>query len=165
MRPRFEVAADLDADEALRRITGELGTAGSPVEGLVAGYHVELMIPKSTRHFWSPRLSLELDAQESGVRLRGLYGPRPAVWTLFAMFYSALGFVALMGAVFGYAQWAIDRTPWALWTLPIAAALALGAYATSLVGQRLALEEMQFLHRYARGRLGVELPSPYERRS
>jgi hypothetical protein len=162
MRPRFVVATELATDEGLRRITGELGEPGCPVEGLVAGNHVDLMIPKSARHYWSPRLSLEFEPLDTGVRVRGLYGPRPAVWTLFAMFYSALGFLAVMGAIFGYSQWLIDQTPWALWSLPIAVVAAVGAYVTSLIGQRLALEEMQFLHGYAKRRLGVELPSPYK---
>jgi hypothetical protein len=161
MRPRFVVSVDLDPEEGLRRITGELGCAECPVDGMVAGNHVDLMIPKADRRFWSPRLSLEFTPAESSVRVRGLYGPRPAVWTMFAMFYCALAFVAMMGAIFGYSQWVIDQRPWALWSLPATLVLALGAYATSLVGQRLALEEMQFLHRYAKQRLGIELPSPY----
>ena len=54
----------------------------------------------------------------------------------------ALGFAMLVGASWGYAQWATDSRPWALLSLPVAAVGAAALVVTSLVGQRLGRQQM-----------------------
>lgn len=150
MRPRFELVVETPLDEMLSRLHLAVQVPASPVVGMVAGNHLELMIPKERRHFWSPRLSLKLTAIEEQTRLRGLFGPRPSVWTLFATFYAFLGFIVVLAAMFGASQWSIGNPPTAFWGVPIAGVGALVAYGLSLAGQRLAQDEMQLLDRFLR---------------
>jgi hypothetical protein len=162
MRPRFQVELKMSADEALERVTRALGDPGCPVEALRAGQHVDLMIPRADRRYWSPRLGVEFEASEPASRVHGLFGPRPSVWTLFATFYALMGFMAVIGGMLGWSQWIIDQTAWGFWFLPAAVLGALGAYGLSLVGQRLSSDQMDLLYAYLAERLG--LPAATHRR-
>ena len=51
----------------------------------------------------------------------------------------------LVFASWGYAQWAMDVTPWAFYVVPVIVLLAVLLFAVSLVGQRLGAEQMQDL--------------------
>lgn len=148
MRPRFQVAINVDSDEARRRLTEPLVGPNCPVEGVLAGFHMELKIPIEKRYFWSPNLSVEILEAEGETRLSGLFGPRPSVWTLFATFYGALAFMAFIGGVFGYSQWVLGKTPWAFWGIPVAAVGSLLGYSFALYGQRLARDQMDLLRSY-----------------
>lgn len=53
-----------------------------------------------------------------------------------------LGFATLVGAAWGYAQWATDATPWAFTLIPVAAVGAALLVIASLVGQRLGTDQM-----------------------
>jgi Na+-driven multidrug efflux pump len=54
----------------------------------------------------------------------------------------ALGFATLVGATWGYAQWATDAIPWAFALIPVAAIGATVLVTASLVGQRLGAQQM-----------------------
>jgi hypothetical protein len=50
--------------------------------------HVFIRIPKSRYHFWSPELHLEVQEETYGcLLLKGLFGYKPAVWTIFVFFH------------------------------------------------------------------------------
>ena len=142
MRPRFTLEVPLEADVLLERL---LTPEGSPerIEIVRAGRHLEWMIPRPARHFWSPRLSLEVVDRDEGCAVSGLFGPRPSVWTMFAAAYMGIGFVAVTASMFAASQWWIDQSPTALYAVPVCAIAALLLYAFSLFGQRLAHDEMQ----------------------
>ena len=62
------------------------------------------------------------------------------------MFLSfALGFSLLVGVTWGYAQWAMDETPWALLSLPLGFLLGGALYLVSLTGQRLGHDQIEHL--------------------
>jgi hypothetical protein len=67
------------------------------------------------------------------------------VWTLYLFLAFALGFALLVGTTWGYAQWATDRPPWALASVPIIIVLGLFLYLASQVGQKLGGEQMDHL--------------------
>jgi Na+-driven multidrug efflux pump len=56
-----------------------------------------------------------------------------------------IGFAALVGATWGYAQWAMEVAPWAWLSLPVCAMLGLGLYLVSLTGQRLGAHQIEHL--------------------
>lgn len=69
----------------------------------IAEHHVFLKIPKHKQHFWSPQLDLELFEQENNTTLlKGLFGPKPAVWTLFMFLHFAVGSLFLGFGIWAY---------------------------------------------------------------
>jgi hypothetical protein len=79
------------------------------------------------------------------VVLRGRFAPHPNIWTLYVFAAFGLGFSLLVGATWGYAQWATESTPWALISVPLVAILGGALYLASLVGQRLGADQMMQL--------------------
>jgi hypothetical protein len=114
--------------------------------GVSVGRHAELFVPEGERRVWSPWLSVTAEeAREAGSLVRGRFAPHPHVWTLYMFLAFGLGFALLVGVTWGYAQWAMGETPWALLSLPLGLVLGSGLYLVSLIGQRLGAEQIEHL--------------------
>ena len=110
--------------------------------GVSVGRHAELFVADEVRRVWSPWLSLTAERSSNGSVLQGRFAPHPGVWTLYLFLAFGLGFALLVGTTWGYAQWAIERTPWALLSVPLVLLFGSGLYLASIVGQRLGAEQM-----------------------
>lgn len=150
MRPRFEVAVNDSVHEVGFRLREALEAPDAPCVGSLYGAHAVLKMPDEDQRFWSPQLSIDLETRPSqnGTRIRGLFGPRPAVWTLFMALYAIIGFSGSMGLAVAYSQWSLDRPATFLWTLPLALVLATAVYGLALLGQRLGEQEMRVLRAF-----------------
>jgi hypothetical protein len=84
-------------------------------------------------------------ASGGGSHVKGRFSPHAHVWTLYMFLAFGIGFAALVGATWGYAQWAMEVAPWAWLSLPGCGALALGLYLVSLTGQRLGAHQIEHL--------------------
>jgi hypothetical protein len=144
VRPRFEIETDLDADALMERVRERLPQCPR-CTGVSVGHHAELFVPDSDRRLWSPWLSVTADPHGSGSLLRGRFAPHPNIWTLYLFLAFGLGFALLVGTTWGYAQWATERTPWALASVPIVLVLGALLYYASQVGQKLGAEQMDHL--------------------
>jgi hypothetical protein len=109
------------------------------------GRHAELFVPDADRRPWSPWLSVTADEHGNGSLLRGRFAPHPNVWTLYLFLAFGLGFALLVGTTWGYAQWATEKTPWALASVPIVIVFGTLLYLASQVGQKLGSEQMDHL--------------------
>ncbi len=145
MRPRFRKEIPLSADEIKKRIENSLRDNQGKCHGEIVQNHVILRIPQEQQHYWSPQLTLQLEEENGKTFMRGLFGPKPAIWTMFVFFYSAIGFLTLMGLMFGLSQWMLKMEPWGLWFVPAGLALLLLLYIASRIGQGLGREQMHQL--------------------
>jgi hypothetical protein len=141
VRPTFEFEFDSDPDSLMEQLRERLPQCPH-CTGVSVGRHAELFVPESERRLWSPWLSVTARDRNGVTFVRGRFAPHPSVWTLYLFLAFALGFALLVGVTWGYAQWATEATPWALWSVPIVLAAAAGLYGTSQVGQRLSASQM-----------------------
>jgi hypothetical protein len=149
IRPRFREIHPLDPEEVIGRLSRMLRHPESPCTGRVVPGHAVINIPEEEIHFWSPQLSISVEEHEEGGSLvRGLYGPRPAVWTLIMFIYAAIAFLGLMGLFLGYSQWALDKPADALWIVPVSLVLGATVYVGAQIGQKLGNEQMETLHEF-----------------
>ena len=143
VRPKIE----LHVSEPPERVTERLrrGLAESTCcEGVSVGMHAEIFVPEAERSVWSPWLSITVEAsEESGSRVRGRFGPHPNLWTLYMFCAFALGVSGFGSLVWGMAQWALGRTPWAFSGIVLCALLGAALYGCSVLGQRLGSEQMR----------------------
>jgi hypothetical protein len=144
VRPRFEIECDLEVDSLMERVRERLPRCPH-CTGVSVGHHAELFVPENERRVWSPWLSVTASPQADGSLLTGRFAPHPNVWTLYLFLAFGLGFALLVGTTWGYAQWATDRTPWALMSVPIILILGSLLYVASQVGQRLGASQMDHL--------------------
>lgn len=144
-RPRFKEVVQLSPTELTERIRKLIDQNKEMCTGEIVDHHVILKIPKSQQHYWSPQLSLELEAVEQGTLIRGLFGPKPNVWTMFVFFYSAIGFLTTMGLIFGLSQMMLKMDADGLWAVPVGGFLLIGLFVMSKVGQSLGKSQMHQL--------------------
>ncbi len=147
-RPRFQTTSNMDISEIQQAVSAHLknsdcGCVGSMVKG-----HIVLKIKPEDLHYWSPQLSLSLENTEEGTLIRGLYGPNPHVWALFLFGYAAIGILILFIGIIGFSQRSLGLSSGILWSLPVLAALGIGLYIGSQIGQKIGAEQTFTLHHF-----------------
>lgn len=161
VRPTFEFEVGLDPSIVMENLRRRLPESPR-CTGMSVGLHAELFVPESERRVWSPWLSVTARETGQGTIVRGRFAPHPSIWTLYLFLAFGLGFALLVGLTWGYAQWAMESTPWALWSAVLIVTLASGLYGISLIGQRLGASQMMQL-RIALDELVPEQSSPPQR--
>lgn len=73
--------------------------------------HVFIRIPKSKSHFWSPELHLEVtEASNKTLLLKGLYGPKPSVWTMFMFLHFVVAGLFIASAIWLYTRYTLEES-------------------------------------------------------
>jgi hypothetical protein len=104
LRPRFKIDLDDNYNVVLKEFSKELKSDTCKFSGKISDGHVFVSVSKKDEHFWSPQLHLEIiEITDETSLLKGLFGPKPQVWTLFMFIHfvigvSFLGFTALLYA-------------------------------------------------------------------
>jgi hypothetical protein len=153
MRPKFEFTFPILPAHAIELLQGIMDNNDHPIEGRVAGNHLMLVIPIKDRHFWSPWLNLEArthrahDSDDTITHIKGRFSPNPSVWTGYMMTYSSLAVLAFLTVMFGVSQAIMGSSPWTFQFLIPILFIAGVMYWSSLVGQKLAHDQMQLLYR------------------
>jgi len=161
LRPRFEFVAPYTPDEATERLRAALAEQEAPCRGRVFPDHAVLYVLHAEERVWSPFLSLDIGRHPGGTLVRGLFGPKPAVWSLFVAAYAACLFGALGALGFAYAQWTLEQSLWALGLLPITAVGALVTYGFARYGQHQGQDQMNRLRGFLDGSLDMpDTPPP-----
>lgn len=145
LRPRFKKKVDFTIDEVKERIANSVKANSEKCNGKIVDNHVILKIPLVQQHYWSPQLTLELQKENEKTIVRGLFGPKPAVWTMFVFFYSGFGFLTLMGLIFGLSQMMLKMNPYGLWSVPIGGSILIGLFIMSKIGQGFSQDQMRQL--------------------
>ncbi|MDY0780893.1 GTP-binding protein [Tenacibaculum sp. IB213877] len=84
LRPRFSINCEKSTIEILERFDAIFKDALCKFKGKIVDNHVVIDVPKKDAHFWSPQLHFEVDEIDGeGTVIKGLFGPKPQVWTLF----------------------------------------------------------------------------------
>lgn len=147
VRPRFRVNTPLNVEETRARIMESLTDLP---EGLVVRNFpglVGLHIADARRHYWSPRLLLNLDPQPDGTTcIEGVYGPEVEIWSLFLYGYIFSGMIGILSGILGGAQFFIHAYPWAFWITGTMALTAACLYVAAQFGQKLGAGHTMQLH-------------------
>lgn len=100
LRPRFSLELNALPENVLYAFEEVANTQEDFIISCVDD-HVFIRIPKHKQHFWSPQLHLEIyKIEQQPTVLKGLFGPKPTVWTLF-MFCTLLWRHYLLAQVYG----------------------------------------------------------------
>lgn len=109
LRPRFQVDLSLPKEELLAVFHNRLRAQKKEYPHKVIDDHIFIDIPQKDNHFWSPQLHLEVVEFEKGSKLKGLFGPKPQVWTLFMFVHFVVGTGFLGCAAWAYSNYSLDR--------------------------------------------------------
>ena len=106
---------------------------------------IELTTTENKVRFWSPQLTMDVNANGDTTLLLARFGPHPHIWTLYMALYSASLAFAIGCVMFGISQWMVGTDPWVLLLIPLSFLLAGLVYGSTYVGQGLGALQMQEL--------------------
>lgn len=111
LRPRFSIDLNEDSELLLERITDYLESDKCLYKNKIVDGHVFIDIPESKSHFWSPQLHFEVvKLDENSSTIKGLFGPKPQVWTLFMFVHFLVATMFLGFCVMAYVRHRLDES-------------------------------------------------------
>jgi hypothetical protein len=149
LRPRFTIHLNCDHEMVLRVFSNNNEGSGDFLVSCLDN-HVFIKIPKEKQHFWSPQLDLEILSFEEGKsEVHGLFGPKPAVWTLFMFFHFIVGSLFIASGMWAYTNASLD-TPFTV-QIVIMALLTITwfvLYFSGRMGKKAGKKEMISMHSF-----------------
>jgi hypothetical protein len=108
LRPRFSIDLAINHDILLEKFKSTITDSKCKFDGKISGSHIFLSIPKKDDHFWSPQLHLEIiEEGEEKTKLKGLFGPKPQIWTFFMFVHFVIGTAFLAFLVLWYSRYSL----------------------------------------------------------
>lgn len=157
IRPRIHLETGYSPDELRDMLSRKLKQPETNIEGTVLTNYIYIEPTKKEQHYWSPQLTITIEKTDSGSLLRGLYGPKPSVWTMFVFFYSIIGFATLIVSMIGLSYWALNKGTTILWLVPLLIMVFLTLYLVAYLGQKFGQRQMIHLHRFMEECLGKRI--------
>ncbi|MDH5475339.1 MAG: hypothetical protein OEX22_06585 [Cyclobacteriaceae bacterium] len=146
IRLRFKLESEEKPSVIISKINNALKTGKAPCTGRINHHFITLHIPESQQHYWSPQLTLTFEEQDEVTTVRGLYAPRPTVWTMFVFFYSIIGMAILVLGTLGLSYSMLDKPSGILWWVPALVLVFLSIYLVAFFGQKVGHKQIDTLH-------------------
>ncbi len=153
IRPRIRIESNLSPSQLSQKVKNNLRDQNK-IEGKVLPNFVTIYPVKEDQHYWSPQLTITIEETENGSLIRGLYGPKPSVWTMFIFFYSFIGFATMIVALIGLSFLSLDKDASILWLVPVLIILFFSLYLVAYLGQKFGHKQMIYLHHFMEECLG-----------
>ena len=157
VRPRIRLQTAMSSDQITQTIKERLKSGVCSCNGQVTKNFATIYPPDEDQHYWSPQLTITLEENEGETLVRGLYGPKPAVWTMFVFFYSFIGFITMIVLMWGLSLWSLGQPAQILWFVPILLLVFLSLFLAAYFGQRFGQKQMTNIHRFLEDCLGQEI--------
>ncbi len=108
LRPRFKLDFDESQQKIISKFENNLNDTACKYRSKIVDGHVIIDVPTDESHFWSPQLNIEIEKIDNGKTIvRGLFGPKPQVWTLFMFFHFATAIAFLGFSIMTYVKWTL----------------------------------------------------------
>jgi hypothetical protein len=137
VRPRFTLISELTVEELFDKSKAAVNDKEAEFTGQVRIGYLSIYPKAEDHHYWSPHLSITIEPDEEDhekTMLSGLYGPSPAVWTMFVFIYGGIAMASLIISIIGFANLSLGEPAEILWTLPLLLLLLVSIYVTSYFG-------------------------------
>jgi len=108
LRPRFKMNFNESQQNIIAKFQHNLMDGNCKYCTKIVDGHIVIDVPEDENHFWSPQLNIEIEKiEENSAVVKGLFGPKPQVWTFFMFFHFAVA-VAFVGfSVTTYVKWTL----------------------------------------------------------
>ena len=157
VRPRFQIEVPYNMEELVTRIQARLDQEDAPCKGRVYHGYASFRPPFKEQHYWSPQLTLSMEELEEGTLLRGLYGPRSEVWTMFIFFYGIIAFAIMVIAIIGFSNMSLGESGMILWLLPVLVIVFLSLYLVAYFGKKMGNDQILMLHHFIEESIGLTI--------
>lgn len=110
LRPRFKMNFNENQDTIISKFKENLEKGDCKYCSKIVDGHIIIDVPAEENHFWSPQLNIEIENNNSEKTIvKGLFGPKPQVWTLFMFFHFAVACAFIGFSVMAYVQYTLKE--------------------------------------------------------
>ena len=150
LRPRFKMEFNESQQKIISKFKDNLKDANCKYCSKIIDGHIIIDVPLGDSHFWSPQLNIEVEKVQGGRAIvKGLFGPKPQVWTLFMFFHFAMAVAFIGFSVMAYVKWTLKAdysfSLIAIIALPV---LWIFMYFVGRVGKKTGHQQMEELHEF-----------------
>ena len=108
LRPRFKMEFNENQQKLIAKFQRNVKNANCKYCVKVIDGHIVIDIPADENHFWSPQLHFEIDrVDENKSIVKGLFGPKPQVWTFFMFIHFAMAFAFIGFSIMAYVKYTL----------------------------------------------------------
>lgn len=148
LRPRFKMDFEESQQKLLAKFQNNVRNADCNYCVKVIDGHIVIDIPAEENHFWSPQLHIEIEQiDENRSIVKGLFGPKPQVWTFFMFIHFAMAVAFIGFSIIAYVKWSLKSD----YTTPLILTVALPIlwvimYFLGSLGKKRGHKQMDELH-------------------
>ena len=148
LRPRFKIDFDEPQEDLIQKFRSNLDDGECKYCSKIVDGHIVIDVPREEDHFWSPQLQIEIEkVQENESVVKGLFGPKPTVWTLFMFIHFLLGTAFIGFSIMAYVQYLLKKDATFAYTMLIAIPVIwVLMYIFGRIGRRAGHQQMEELH-------------------
>ncbi len=147
-RPRFKIKTRLSKDEFTDRLRKQFQIQNKVLGGYVGQEFSVIRMRKDKHEYWAPQLQIRSEADEDDPNItliRGVFGPRPSVWTFFMFLYILGGTIFIFFGLIWFVQMRLDVESWMVNFAWLGLFIMIATYIAAHVGQRIAKKHMKTL--------------------
>lgn len=147
-RPRFKFYTQMHPEEFTSKIKKHLENYSQVLRGTVHREEAIIRLRKEEDKYWAPQLQIRIEKnseKENGFEVRGVFGPRPSVWTFFLFLYGLGGGIILTVGIYGWVEWALGIGHLWVWSNLVGFLLILSSFIAAQIGQSLSKEHLTVL--------------------
>ena len=148
LRPRFKLNFEESHQNLIEKFKDISKNKASKFGIVISDGHVIIDIPKEENYFWSPQLNIEIEQFEGDKSIvKGLFGPKPQVWTLFMFIHFAMAVFFIGFSIAAYVQWTLKSDYKAALTITLALPILwIAMYFLGRLGKKTGHKQMNELH-------------------
>ena len=110
LRPRFKMNFNESQDVLISKFKKNLKSENCNYCSKIVDGHIIIDVPEDENHFWSPQLNIEIETMQADKTIvKGLFGPKPQLWTLFMFFHFAVAVAFIGFSIMTYVQWTLKE--------------------------------------------------------
>ncbi len=138
LKPKCKIVnIDLPKDKVIKTIQDNLIKGNDIAVGFLdtEDNHIELKVPTSQRHFWSPKMHVWIEDERGKTSLSCVVGPNKGIWNIFILFYFIAIVLTIIGIILGFIQKYNHETAYYFWAVPIGLMFLFGINLAARIGQ------------------------------
>lgn len=110
LRPRFKMDFNESQEVLISKFKHNLKQDDCQYCSKIVDGHIIIDVPLEENHFWSPQLNIEIEKNDTDKTIvKGLFGPKPQLWTLFMFFHFAVAVAFIGFSIMAYVQWTLKE--------------------------------------------------------
>jgi len=150
LKPRFKETLKASQESVIELLKKSFKADNCKFDSKFVGHHIVIDVPKEDKHFWSPQLHIEIEKETDATTiLKGLFGPKPQVWTFFMFIHFAVAITFFVFLVIAYSKYTLDKDySFALTMCVLMPVLWVVFYVFGQIGKKKGYTQMLEIHDY-----------------